>query len=195
MPGHVIWRVRLHVKWHLPTFFRVTPMHASIRASRPWTRRWLAPCLFLLVLLLPGMAVAQGIPGLSAADQADIHDFTFNQDVFERLQAVVTEGRAMDIKKSHLDMSKVASLNDMAAQMIQADPRIKQLLEKHGFTPREFLVANLSLVSTVMTVRYAEQAGQEEAMEKGLNPANVRFYKAHRAAMDALVNAGARRQP
>ncbi|HET8554158.1 MAG TPA: hypothetical protein VFL78_04960 [Rhodanobacteraceae bacterium] len=150
-------------------------------------RRWFATCLFTLVLLLPALAMAQ-VPGISAADRADIQNFTLNEDVVGRLKGVMTEGRAMHIKKSHLDMAKVHSLDDMADQIVSADPRIKPLLAKHGFTPRQFLVANLALVGTVMTVRYAEKSGKEKALESQLNPANVSFYKKHKAAMDALVN-------
>lgn len=166
-------------------------MHALHTRSRSPVRRWLVACLFLLAVALPAAVMAQGIPGLSPADQQDIRDFTFDQDVFQRLQGVVTEGRKMNIKKSHLDMSKVKSLDDMANQVIEADPRIKPLLDKYRFSPRQFLVANLALVSTVMTMRYAEQSGQADAVTGQLNPANVRFYKAHRQAMDELVNAGA----
>lgn len=161
---------------------------ASMRRSP--IRGWFAACLFTLVLLLPAMAMAQ-VPGLSAADSADIHDFTLNQDVVGRLKDVMTEGRAMNIKKSHLDMTRVHSLDDMADQIVTADPRIKPLLAKHGFTPRQFLVANLALVSTVMTVRYAEKSGNPKALEGQLNPANVRFYKEHKASLDALVNSPA----
>lgn len=143
--------------------------------------------LLLLAFLLPAMAVAQQASVLSAADRAEIQKFTLNDDVFNRLQAVTKEGRAMHIKKYRLDMTKVHSLDDMANQVVTADPRIKPLLSKHGFTPHQFLVANMALVGTVMTVRYAEQTGQEQKLEAQLNPANVSFYKSHKAAVDAMV--------
>lgn len=165
-------------------------MHSPIVIRRPLLRRWLAPCLFLLALLLPTFAVAQGIPGLSSADQTDIRNFTLNEDVFNRLQSVVTEGRAMHIKRMNVDMSKVSSLDEMADQMMAADPRTKALLSKHGFAPRQFLVANLALASTVMTMRYAEQTGQADAMTGQLNPANVKFYEEHKAAIDKMMTTG-----
>lgn len=165
-------------------------MNPSAPTRHSQVRPWFAACLFTLVLLLPVMAMAQ-VPGLSAADRADIRNFTLNEDVVGRLKDVMTEGRAMNIKKSHPDMTKVHSLDDMANQIVSADPRIKPLLAKHGFTPRQFLVADLSLVSTAMTVRYAEKSGQQKAMESHLNPANVRFYKEHKASVDALLNAPA----
>ncbi|HET7664342.1 MAG TPA: hypothetical protein VFK31_11980 [Rhodanobacteraceae bacterium] len=165
-------------------------MNPSASTRHSQVRSWFAACLFALVLSLSAMAMAQ-VPGLSAADRADIRNFTLNEDVVGRLKDVMAEGRAMNIKKSHPDMTKVHSLDDMADQIVSADPRIKPLLAKHGFTPRQFLVADLSLVSTAMTVRYAEKSGQQKAMESHLNPANVRFYKEHKASVDALLNAPA----
>jgi hypothetical protein len=156
--------------------------------SRSW--RWLVAVALACALLLPAVAMAQA-PGLSAADRADIKNFTLNQDVFNRLKTVMNEGRAMHIKRQQMDMSKVHSLNDMANQMVQADPRIKPLLAKHGFTPRQFLVANMALVTTVQMVRYGEKTGQTKALESQLNPANVRFYKQHKAAIDKLMNPAA----
>jgi hypothetical protein len=154
----------------------------------PW--HWLGALALALALALPAVAMAQA-PGLSAADRADIKNFTLNQDVFNRLKAVMTEGRAMHIKRHQMDMSKVHSLSDMASQMVQADPRIKPLLAKHGFTPRQFLVANMALVTTVQMVRYGEKTGRAKAMESQLNPANVRFYQQHKAAIDKLMNPAA----
>ncbi len=161
-------------------------------AASPLQRRlrWLAPLLCALALWLPAAAMAQA-PGFSAADQADIQNFTLNEDVFNRLQAVVEQGRAMHIKKTQLDMSKVHSLDDMAKQLVAANPKVKPLLASHGFTPRQFLVANLTLVRTVVLMQSAQGSKQEKAMESRLNPANVRFYKAHKAQMDALVHPAA----
>lgn len=147
---------------------------------------WFAACLCLLALLLPAAAMAQK-PGLSAADRADIKAFTLDEDVFGRLKAVVDEGRRMHIKRSKMDMRQVHSLDDMASQLVAADPRVKPLLAKHGFTPRQFLVADLATVGTVMAMQRAQAAGKVEAVEARLNPANVQFYKAHKAEMDALV--------
>jgi len=146
---------------------------------------WLAACLCLL-MLLPAAAMAQK-PGLSAADRADIKAFTLDEDVFGRLKAVVDEGRRMHIKRSQMDMRKVHSLDDMASQLVAADPRVKSLLAKHGFTPRQFLVADLATVGTVMAMQRARATGKVEAVEARLNPANVQFYKAHKAEMDAMV--------
>lgn len=159
--------------------------HATAKKSSIY-KNFMGLCLCFLAFLLPVAGMAQAA-GLTAADRADIKAFTITSDVFHRLEAVVTQARAMHIKREHLDMSRVHSLADMAKQMATADPRIKPLLAKNGFTPRQFLVANMSFLSTVVSLRQAQGTPQEQAVESHLNPANVRFYKKHKAAMDRLV--------
>lgn len=161
-------------------------MSAIIFQRRIIGRYWLIACLCVLALSVPLSAMAQQ-PGLSAADRADIKAFTIDADVFGRLKAVVEKGRSMHIKRSKMDMRKVHSLDDMAKQLVKADPRVTKLLAAHGFTPRQFLVADLATVGTVMAMQRAQAAGKVAAVEAQLNPANVQFYKAHKAEMDALV--------
>lgn len=157
-----------------------------VASFRRHQRYGFAVCLCILAFWLPGLALAQA-PGLNAADRADIQAFTINNDVFQRLSTVMTQARALQIKRSPLDMSKVHSLDDMAKQMVASDPRIKPLLAKYGFTPRQFLVANMAVVGTTMTLERYVGTPQEASVESQLNPANVAFYKAHKAAMDALL--------
>ncbi|HEX7339686.1 MAG TPA: hypothetical protein VF271_07095 [Rhodanobacteraceae bacterium] len=161
-----------------------------VESTRLSPRHWFFACLCALAFLLPAMAAAQA-PGLSAADRADIQAFTINNDVFQRLSTVMTQARAMHVKRSPLDMSKVHSLADMAQQMVASDPRIKPLLAKYGFTPRQFLVANMAVVGTTITLDHFAGTPQEKAVEGQLNPANVAFYKAHKAQMDALLHSAA----
>lgn len=147
--------------------------------------------LFVLLCMLPLTAMAQ-VPSLSAADRADVQAFTFNEDVFGRLQQVVAQAQALDLKRGQVDMNRVHSLADLAAQMVASDPRTKPLLTKYGFTPRQFLVANLALVTTVLPLQQARTPQQREAVEGKLNPANVRFYEAHKDAMVQMLYAAGR---
>ncbi|RAP59189.1 hypothetical protein [Oleiagrimonas sp. MCCC 1A03011] len=141
--------------------------------------RWAA----LLLLLAPVLGMAQGVSQrLSASDRAEISNFQLNQDVLARLQAVTADGKAMHVKKSQLDMSKVHSLDDMADQLVSVDPRIKPLLSKHGFTPHQFVVANLALVGTAMAVRMERDPKMAKYIDTSkLNQHNVQFYKSHEA--------------
>lgn len=168
-------------------------MHPLASSHRFLHLRWLLAACCALTLMLPGMATAQA--ALTAADRADVQAFTINAEVLSRLKAVVAQARTMHIRRSQPDMSKVHSLEDMARQLVATDPRIKPLLAKHGFTPRQFLVANLALVSTVLTMEQVAGTPQEKAVESHLNAANVRFYKQHKAAMDALVHGSAPQPP
>lgn len=169
-------------------------MYRPARSRRlPWLR-WLLPAWCALALAVPALALAQASP-LTAADRADIQAFTITADVLARLKAVVAQARDVHIKRAQPDMANVHSLDDMARQLVATDPRIKPLLAKHGFTPRQLLVANLALVSTVVTMEQVAGTPQEKAVESHLNPANVRFYKQHKAAMEALVHPPAASQP
>lgn len=144
--------------------------------------RWL---VCLLVLLVPIAGMAQS--ALTAADRAEVKAFTFNNDVFTRLQKVVTQTRDMHIKRGQMDMSKVHSLDDLAKQLVASDSRTKPLLATHGFTPHQFLVANLALVATVGPLHAAQTPQQRERVKSQLNPVNVRFYEAHKTQMNQLV--------
>lgn len=141
----------------------------------------------LCLLLAPALAVAQVIPGLSPADRQDIQQFTLNENVLARLQAVASASGQMDFGPGTGRPENVQSLDDMAKRMIKADDRIQPMLKRHGFTPRGYLVANLAVLSTVMTVRYAQQTGEKKLIRQRLEPDNVRFYKRHKQAMDELA--------
>lgn len=152
-----------------------------------FARRFLTVLGLCLLWVLPSMAMAQG-QALTAADSVEIASFTLTPDVLQRMQAVTTEGKAMKTKQAALDMSKVHSLDDMAAQMVAVDPRIKPLLAKHGFTPHQFMVANLALINAVMAVNAQnnpQMAGQGD--KSTYNAGNVAFYEAHRDAINAML--------
>ncbi|MDA3913686.1 hypothetical protein [Oleiagrimonas sp.] len=162
-----------------------------------WTRRdltgWMAFALVLLAVLLPATLMAQGTPHmLTAADRAEVAGFKLNTNVLDRLQAVTSEGRAMHLKKRRPDMSQVHSLDDMAQQLTAVDPRIKPLLARHGFTPHQFVVANMALVRTAMAVRMQQDPRMSKYVDMSkLDPGNLRFYKAHKSQIDAMMGGGA----
>src|SRR5699024_8734921 len=110
----------------------------------------------VLVMGAGAPAFAQ-VAQLTPSDHAAIHDFNLDTDVLHRLQAVTAKVHALHIDKTRLDTSKVHSLDDMAEQLLAVDPRIKSILADNGFTARQFLVANLALVSTVMMVNYGKK--------------------------------------
>ncbi|WP_243039908.1 hypothetical protein [Dyella sedimenti] len=147
--------------------------------------------LVLLALAFAApLAHAQLTPaGLPDADKQQIKKYTLNDDVFERLAAATREARATGIPpQAAPDPARVRSLDDLTAQAMASDPRIPALVKKYGFTPREFMLANIALMNAVMAV----QARNDPAMAGNLNqvwinPDNLRFVDSHQAQVDALL--------
>ncbi|AIF48577.1 hypothetical protein HY57_15710 [Dyella japonica A8] len=128
-------------------------------------------------------------PGLPQADKQQIKQYTLNDDVFGRLAAATREARAAGIPpQAAPDATKVHSLNDLANQAMAADPRIPALVKKYGFTPREFMLANIALMNAIMAL----QARNDQALSGNLNQTwvnadNIRFVESHQAEVQALL--------
>jgi hypothetical protein len=75
------------------------------------------------------------------------------------------------------------SLNGMAAR-IDAVPNVKSALTSAGMTSREYLLFSFSLFQNGMAVWALEQPGG--ALPPGTKPANVTFYRAHKAELEKL---------
>jgi hypothetical protein len=126
---------------------------------------------------------------LPDADKQQIKKYTLTDDVFGRLAAATREARATGIPpQAEPDASKVHSLDDLANQAMSADPRIPALVKKYGFTPREFMLANIALMNAVMAV----QARNDPALSGNLNqvwinPDNIRFVESHQSDVQALL--------
>jgi hypothetical protein len=142
----------------------------------------------LLLVALPASVLAQSATQrLGPDDRAEIAHFRLDTDVLARLQAVVTESQRVHLRRGRLDMSQVHSLDDMARQLVAVDPRIKQLLARNGFTPHQFVVANLALVSTAMAVSMKRDP---HASSVPPDNANMRFYESHEAQINRLLQSG-----
>ncbi|WP_267220570.1 hypothetical protein [Dyella silvae] len=153
---------------------------------------WRACRLGVLLLLLAAAPLTHAQvapPGLPEADKQQIKKYTLNDDVFNRLVAATQEARATGIPpQAAPDATKVHSLDDLAMQAMGGDPRIPQLVKKYGFTPREFMLANIALMNAIM----ASRARNDPAMANNLNqvwdnPDNIRFVDAHQAQIAALL--------
>lgn len=158
--------------------------------SRSLRHAWMVRLACLLLAALPACALAQSAAqALGPSDRAEIADFKLDTDVLARLQAVVAESQRLQLRRGAPDMSRVHSLDDMASQLAAVDPRIQPLLARYGFTPRQFVVANLALTTTVMAVSMKrEQGGSASNMAE---TANMRFYESHEAQINRLLTSGA----
>lgn len=151
-----------------------------------------ACCLGLLSLALgvSSLAHAQLVPGgLPESDKQLIKGYTLNEDVFRRLAAATREARAQGIPpQAAPDPSKVHSLDDLAKQAMSGDPRIPALVSKYGFTPREFMLANIALSNAVMAVQSRRDVVLAGDLNQAwVNPDNVRFVDAHKDDVTALL--------
>jgi len=159
----------------------------------PAFERALLACRVAMLVLMLGavpLAHAQALPpGLPQADKQQIKQFLLNDDVFGRLAAATREARATGIPpQAAPDATKVHSLDDLANQAMAADPRIPALVKKYGFTPREFMLANIALMNAIMAV----QARNDPALSSNLNQTwvnaeNIRFVESHQAEVQALL--------
>jgi hypothetical protein len=167
-----------------------------LEISMPAFDRFLRACRLGLLAFVVGavpLAHAQLSPAsLPDADKQQIKSYMLNEDVFNRLVAATQEAHTSGIPpQAAPDPAKVHSLNDLAAQAMAADPRIPVLVKKYGFTPREFMLANIALMNAVMAV----QARNDPAMAGNLNqvwvnPDNIRFVDGHKAQVAALLQGG-----
>jgi len=148
-----------------------------------------AALLALVLGAVPQLHAQATPPGLSQSDKQEIKKYTLNDDVFGRLAAATREARATGIPPQGApDSSKVHSLSDLANQAMAADPRIPALVKKYGFTPREFMLANIALMNAIMAV----QARNDPALSGNLNQVwvnadNIRFVEAHQSDVQALL--------
>ncbi|MFC5740923.1 hypothetical protein [Dyella tabacisoli] len=128
-------------------------------------------------------------PGLPDADMQAIKSYNLNDDIFNRLIATTKEARTLGIKpQAGPGPGQVKNLDDLAERAVSGDPRIKPLIKTHGFTPREFMLANLALMNAAIAsqAKSDPQAASQLDQSK-VNQANVAFFESHQAQLNALM--------
>lgn len=141
-----------------------------------------------MLLLAPLLAQAQQVPVFSPADKQAIVTYQLNEDNFKRLLGATREAHDEGINPQQpKDFSNIHSLDDLANLPVSQDKRVGPLLQKYGFTPREFLLANFALMNAGIAVQAKSNPEAAQYMDKSrINPANVSFYEAHQAQIAAL---------
>jgi hypothetical protein len=136
----------------------------------------------------PAANPASQIP---AADRQAIQNYNLNEDVFGRIVKVSQDAKKQGIKPkdAKTDFSKIHSLDDLAAQITAADPRIEPLIKKYGFTPREFLLANLAVTNAAIASEAKSNPQMAAYVDQSkVNQKNVAFYESHKSQINALMN-------
>lgn len=139
----------------------------------------------------PAPAAANPAAQIPAADKQAIQNYNLNDDVFNRIVKVSQEAKAQGIKPkdAKTDFSKIHSLDDLAAQVTNSDPRIAPLIKKYGFTPREFLLANLAVTNAAIASEAKNNPQMAAYVDQSkVNKQNVAFYESHKSQINALMN-------
>lgn len=138
-------------------------------------------------------APEQGNPAsqIPAADRQAIQNFNLTDDVFNRIVKVSQDAKAQGIKPkdAQTDFSKIHSLDDLAKSITDSDPRIGPLIKKYGFTPRDFLLANLAVTNAAIASEAKSNPQMAAYVDQSkVNQKNVAFYEAHKAQITQLMN-------
>ncbi|GAA0910670.1 hypothetical protein GCM10009552_22930 [Rothia nasimurium] len=176
------------------TDFKETPVkHRYILAALLATAS-LAPAAFAQQAAPAPQAQGNAAPNpaaqIPASDKQAIQDYNLNDDVFNRIVKVSQEAKKQGIqpKNAQTDFSKIHSLDDLAKQITDSDPRIGPLIKANGFTPREFLLANLAVTNAAIASEAKSNPQLAGYVDQSkVNQKNVAFYESHKDKINALM--------
>lgn len=145
-------------------------------------------------LLTAGMAVAAllTVPAHAAAPDADAQEvsrYVLTEAGLAKYTAAIQKlNKLAGPLNSKCDDATSASLSQAVAKA-DAVPGVKAAIQSVGMTTREYIVFSMSLLQIGIAAWGLEQPGGK--LPPGVSMDNVRFYRAHKAAIDQL---GAARQ-
>ena len=159
----------------------------------PSLRYGFSALLLAVAMLVSTGALAQQGPAnaLPDADKQAIQKYNLNDDVFNRLLAATKEAKAEGIHpQSAPNPAQIHNLDDLTQQAMKADNRIEPLVKKYGFTPREFMIANLALMNAAIASQAKTNPDAAKYVDQSkVNQANVAFFESHQAQLNALMSA------
>ncbi|MFZ5789271.1 MAG: hypothetical protein ACOY3L_01090 [Pseudomonadota bacterium] len=149
--------------------------------------------IFAILALAFVLAPPAFAGGLTAADQAAVTRYNLTEDFLERALALARDAATQPTAQPQLDLSGVTSLDDMAAKL-EAEPSVHDLLVKHGFTAKDYLVGTAALGQSMLAARLEADPAQAGTLDRSkFNDANVAFYRTHQdkvALLMAMLSAG-----
>lgn len=141
----------------------------------------------LLVSVLCAAPLASLIPGAAVAADADAQEvsrYALTEAGLARYTAATLELRKLAAgARIACSDATGSSLARMAAQL-DATPGVKAALQRAGMTTREYLVFSFSLLQTGLAAWGLDQPGGK--LPPGVSMDNVKFYRAHQAAIGKL---------
>jgi hypothetical protein len=157
------------------------------------------PRTAVLVLVFALLAAVCGKQAHSAAGgDADLRELSRYQltmaDIrkFEAANASLAEhpkAEHDDDDAEDQDKGDNESLDEMAAR-IESNPIARKAVEAAGLSARQYVVITMALFQASLA-QYAVDQGADPgkiARETGVNPANIRFVKEHKAELEQIEN-------
>jgi hypothetical protein len=137
---------------------------------------------FALALLAPMAVEAQD---LADRDAKEVADYVLTEAALAKYTKAVHKLHPLKEQlQQDCDREDARdSLNGMAARM-DGVPTVKAALKTAGMTSREYLLFSWSVFQNGMAVWALDQPGG--ALPPGTKPANVTFYRAHKAELEKL---------
>ena len=137
---------------------------------------------FAVALSAPRAVEAQN---LADRDAKEIADYVLTETALAKYTKAVHKLHPLkDQLQQDCDREDAPeSLNGMAARM-DAVQEVKSALKAAGMTSREYLLFSWSVFQNGMAVWALDQPGG--ALPPGTKPANINFYRAHKAELEKL---------
>ena len=112
---------------------------------------------------------------MTEAEEAEV------EKLIERMQALEEE---IDASEDEGD-SNNETLADMEAVM-KKNPAAMRILASEGLTPREYTLCLMALFQAALAEGFSQGKLDLDKLPAGINPANIRFVREHKAELEAL---------
>jgi len=133
------------------------------------------------------MATLMTVPAHAAAPDAEAQEisrYVLTEAGLARYTAATQKlGSLAASLTSRCDDGTPASLNQFVAKA-DAAPGVKSTIQSAGMTTREYIVFGMSLLQVGIVAWGLDQPGGK--LPPGVSMDNVKFYRAHKAAIDKL---------
>lgn len=143
-----------------------------------------AAALILFASVVVHATPQAGTAGASAADQKELFNYTLTLDKIHKLADAQKDMAALQKSDPALDKSISSDDSegnlDQLAQKIEKYPPVVAVLKKDGLTPREYIVATMTLIQAGLAVGMKKAGAYQEYPPKMLelvSQANLTFLE------------------